>query len=69
MNNVLDYLSDTVKKYPDKPAFVDAGVSLSFSELKSAIDSIGTALLQEGCRKEPIIVFMDKSAKEIAACF
>nr|WP_297706990.1 amino acid adenylation domain-containing protein [uncultured Butyrivibrio sp.] len=69
MNNVLDYLSDTVKKYPDKPAFVDAGVSLSFSELKSAIDSIGTALLQEGCRKEPIIVFMDKSAKEIAAFF
>ncbi len=66
MNNVLDYLSETVVKYPDKPAFVDEHDTLTFRNLKSAIDSIGTALLHKGCSKEPVIVFMDKSVKEIA---
>ncbi len=67
MTNVLDYLTDTVERYPDKTAFADEETALSFRDLKNAIDSVGSALLHKGVTKEPILVYMNKSAKEIAA--
>ena len=69
MTNVLDYLSDTVRKYPDKPAFIDEKNTLTFKELQSAVESVGTSLIHKGCDKEPVLVYMNKSADEIAAFF
>jgi len=67
MINVLDYLNETVEKFPDKPAFVDEKITLTFSSLKQAIDCVGTALLHRGYNKEPVLVYMNKSVQEIAA--
>ncbi len=68
-NNVLDCLEQTAARLPDKTAFSDGSVSLTFLELKKASDSIGTALIQKGYKKEPVLIYMEKSPQQIAAFF
>ena len=69
MINLLEYLESTVTKFPDKDAFIDEEGSYTFSELDKKIKSTGTAILKRGLKSEPVLVFMEKSIKEIAAFF
>ena len=46
-NNVLDYLNDSLKRVPDKIAYADDEVELSFADVKRIMDSVGTGLLNE----------------------
>ena len=68
-NNVLDYIEDSLKRVPDKIAYADDEVQLSFLDVKNIMDSVGSHLLQLGCKREPIIVFMKKSPNTIATFF
>jgi len=66
-NNVLNYLNQIVKEKPEKTAYSDGTVSLSFQEVYNQSRAVGSYLQQKGCYKKPIAVFMQKAPKEIAA--
>lgn len=68
-NHVLKDLKNTVAKYPDKPAFCGGKSCLTFRQLDTAVDRIGTYILRQGIKKSPIVVYMEKSPEEVAAFF
>ncbi len=68
-NNVLNYLNSIVKVCPDKLAFSDGEKGLTFSEVYGLSRSVGTFLAREGVYKKPVVVFMRKSPREVAAFF
>ena len=68
-NNVLDYLYQIVEKKPDKIAYSDGTVSLSFREVHQISRSIGSFLHKKGIYRKPVVVFMRKSPMEVAAFF
>ena len=68
-NHVLDYLDETVKRVPGKVAFADEETSYTFQEIYDISRSIGTCLHEKGYYKEPVIVFMRKSPRTVAAFF
>ena len=65
--NILEYLERTAKRVPDKTAFSSESDSLTFSQLFDASRRIGSALIRNGCHKQPVVVFMKKQPKTIAA--
>ena len=67
--NILEYLEQTVKKFPDKTAFSNGKEGMSFSELHSASLSVGSFISREGYYGEPIAVIMDKHPHTLAAFF
>ena len=67
--NVLEYLEATAGRVPDKAAFVGEDCALTFGQLQSESRSVGSKLLSEGISGEPVVVFMSKSAREVAAFF
>lgn len=68
-NHVLDYLDNTVKRVPDKLAFADDEISYTFRQIDEITCGIGTCLHDKGYYREPVLVFMQKSPKEVAAFF
>ena len=42
--NVLEYLENTARRFPDKLAFSDEGRSFSFAQLLAAAKGLGSAL-------------------------
>lgn len=67
--NVLEYLEATVVRLPDKVAYADDEISLTFSDVYHHSRAIGSALLDKGICGEPVVVFMPKSPKTIATFF
>lgn len=68
-NHVLDYLDRTVERVPDKLAFADDETGYTFRQINDIANGIGTCLHDKGYYKEPVIVFMRKSPREIATFF
>ena len=68
-NHVLKDLKNTVAKFPDKPAFCGEKSCLTFRQLDTSIDRIGTYILRQGIKRSPIVVYMKKSPEEVAAFF
>lgn len=66
-NNVLDYLENIVKKFPDKAAFVGEYSKLTFRELQDRMESIASFLTEKEVYKEPVLILMEKSPEEAAA--
>ena len=66
-NHILDYLTETVSRKPDKTAFSDGTNALSFQELSDQSRSIGTWLHEEGIYREPVVIFMENHPKTVAA--
>ena len=67
LNKILQYLDATARRVPDKTAFSDGRVALSFRELDGASRRIGTALCRLGYGREPVAVLMQRAPAEIAA--
>ena len=67
--HVLDFLDRTVERVPEKPAFCDDETTYSFRQIFDITNSIGSALCEKGFGKEPVLVFMKKSPRTIAAFF
>ena len=67
--NILTYLEATAERLPDKLAFSTGKEGMTFSELQRASASIGSRLISDGAVREPVIVFMDKHPRALAAFF
>ena len=65
--NLLSYLYTTAAQYPDKPAFISETSALTFSELKSKTEIIGSFIADKNIYNEPVLVFMEKSPEEVSA--
>ncbi len=68
-NNVLDYLNEIVKIKPDKIAFANDDVQLRFSQVYEQSRAIGSYIANNGIYRKPVVIFMNKSPKEIVAFF
>ncbi len=67
VTTVLDYLEDTEKRFPDKTAFEDAEISISYSMLAGYARSAGTVIAGKIRPNNAVAVCMKKGAKDIAA--
>lgn len=67
--HVLDYLIEAAAKAPEKMAFSNGKESLTFQETYDESRSVGSFLAKKGIYKEPVILFMEKHPKTIAAFF
>ncbi len=67
--NVLEYLEKTVLTAREKTAFADNEVELTFGEVSDRARAIGSALLKEGAKREPVVIYMEKSPCTITAFF
>ncbi len=67
--NVLEYIEETVRKFPDKVAFADEETELTFRQLYDRIQCLGTHLVRLGAAREPVVVYMKKSPCTISAFF
>lgn len=69
IHNVLTYLRQIVVRKPEKTAYSDGEVSLSFREVYDRACRIGTFLHNHAIYKRPVVVFMRKSPEEVSAFF
>lgn len=67
--HVLEYVEQTVKRLPDKLAFVGEKSSLTFAEFYDGINRVGSAIVKRGLYKEAVLIFMEKGPEEISAFF
>jgi amino acid adenylation domain-containing protein len=67
--NVLEYLEATVKRVPQKVAYSDGSFDMTFSEVYHDSRAIGSALLAGGFYGQPVVVYMAKHPKTVAAFF
>ncbi len=67
LTNVLQYLEEAAARWPEREAFCCEDYSLRFSDVYRQSRSIGSKLLQEGFYKAPVVVFMRKQPKTLAA--
>ena len=67
--NVLEYLEATAPRLPEKVAFHNGTEGLTFGQVSRAARGIGTFLAQKGLEREPVVVFMEKHPKSVAAFF
>ena len=67
IQNILEYLEHTVQRVPDKTAFADENYALTFEELYEQSRAIGSVISQTGYYKKPIVVYMKKQPKTVAA--
>lgn len=67
--NVLEYLEATVKRLPDKVAYADESCEMTFADVFHNSRAIGSALAKLDYYHEPIVVFMSKQPRTIAAFF
>ena len=58
--NILEYLEETAREVPDKIAFSTGTESRTFSEVEDGAERIGSFLLKNGYRREPVVVLMEK---------
>ena len=67
--NILSYLEETSKRLPEKLAFSTGKEGMTFGELQRASASIGSHLSNNGAYGEPVVIFMDKTPRALAAFF
>ncbi|MGI6055855.1 MAG: amino acid adenylation domain-containing protein [Bilifractor sp.] len=64
---VMEYLEETVKKYPDKAAYIDKDRTLTFSETRQEALHIAGSLVRRQLFKMPVAVYLEKSVECIPA--
>lgn len=67
--NVLDYLEHIVKIYPQKVAYANDDISLTFQDVYQQAKAIGSGIIHKNVYKKPVIVYMQKSPLAITAFF
>ena len=65
--SVTDYLERTAKRFSEKMAFVDEKMSLSFRDLRDEARCLAMGLIQRNFFKKPIVIFMEKCPRCVAA--
>lgn len=69
MKTMLFDLRRQAETRPDAAAFSDAEETLTFSDVDRISDAAATALLARGAKKEAVLLFTARSAREIALFF
>lgn len=67
IRNIVEYLDESAIEYPDKVAFTDEERAITFSDLKEESERVASAIIAEGLKKQPILVFLDKSVNCLSA--
>ena len=67
LTNLLTYLEEMVVRLPDKTAYSDGTDSLTFRQVYDQARSLGTALSRAGFYREPVVVFMGRHPRTVAA--
>ncbi|MEF2876936.1 MAG: amino acid adenylation domain-containing protein [Blautia sp.] len=67
LRNVLEYLEETVQRFPDKVAFANESMGMTFREVYQGARSIGSGLLEKGYGREPVVIYMQKHPHMITA--
>lgn len=68
--NIIEYLENSAKQYPNKTALVDEKCTITFGELYCSVRKVANAIHQKGngrIHNRPIVVYMDKSIECIIA--
>jgi len=65
--NVVQWLDDTAKKYPDKRAIWDEEGGVSFKEYRDKAMALGRELNKLNLFKKAVVVYLEKSAKVLVA--
>ena len=64
--NVLEYLEESVKRFPDKVAYTDENVEITFSEFKNRAQSVAMQILDKiNNLNSPIAVFVDRNVDSL----
>ena len=69
MENVLDYLEKTAKKYPTQIAVEDENTSLMWAELVYRAKRIGSVLCDQMKRQDAVVIVAEKSTQTLAHMF
>lgn len=70
MNSVTRWLDAIAERFPDKIGMVDEHKSYTFSEIRERAVSVANRLLQDiPDRKQPVVIYMDKSVDMLVAYF
>ncbi len=68
--NVLEYLEESARRYPDKLAFTDDKIERTYSQFLQEAQRIGTMLIHEvDCLNSPIAVLVDRRVSSLEAFF
>lgn len=67
--NILEYLETTAQRLPEKTAFADDRMALSFREFEFRAKRVGTYFAKKSLFCSPVIVYMKKSPDFLAAFF
>ena len=67
MRTILDYLEKNAERFPDKIAFADQNREISFSELVTLGQKLGTKITKHGQLNQPVVIFLEKSVEAIIA--
>lgn len=67
VRNVLEFLENSAKTYPNKIGFEDSNGSITFSMLETKAKQIGSYYISKQMKNQPITVLMDKSIDCIIA--
>lgn len=65
--NVVEYLQESVSKYPDKTAVADVTEKVTFSELYASAVGLFEAISSYGVSRSPICVYIPKGCKAVEA--
>ena len=67
ITNILDYLENSGKLYPDKAAFIDDIKAVSYNELINKARSIGTSIAKSTNSdiRKPVVVLVDRNIESI----
>ena len=61
MTNVLSYLENSFKVFPDKIAFADTNSEITFSQLQKRAMSVATNVIKYVKPRQPVVFLMEKS--------
>ncbi len=67
--NILTYLEATAARLPDKLAFSTGKEGMTFAQVQRDAAAMGSFLCREGFFGEPVVIFMDKHPRTVAAFF
>ncbi len=67
MTHILEYLEQSARQFPDKPALVDESQTVTFSQALDASRRIGSSLSLSLAKGQPVAVYMEKSVANLCA--
>ena len=67
IRNVLEFLEKSAACYPEKEAFSDNKLSITYRQLEADAKAVGSALLGLHKKNRPIVVYLDKNVACVTA--